>query len=578
MAGSGAKLSVVIPPSGSGAVVFAQGDKIGKIKKLKNNNFGYDYSHDYTLRPEITFPINAQLTSTNILDSITVTDPGSGYSQAPAVIVTGGGGSGAIAEATIKNGRIDQIIVKDPGAGYSSAPAIALKSSFNYVVNVDLGLLQFAFPHGIQNGAEVTLNAIDNGEGIEYPLAAGALGRLNPSTTYYAISGTANSLEGDQLKLAITQANAELGDAIGFVNAGTGRQQVLTESFGAAATANVITSTFLEGELVYQGPSFDQATATGYVSTNSGWQVGPRIVKIVDYDGEFIEGQSITGVISKSSGVISDLNIAKGVLEIGSITKTTGQFIDDVGKPSEIIQKIQDSYYYQDFSYAVQSSVSIDDWKEILIKNVHPASFKVFGELNLNEYSFIPNKETDFELTKSVELARDAIVPNIQSFALAEPIYSEFNNTEVLFRQKRLTSSENILTSVVQRLDDVSNLFDGERTAFPLTVNGDSVIANANQILINLNGVAQNPGSSFEIQGDSIVFAEPPQPPASVKYVNVTINQIQTKRLTFTNISGIFPVLNNTLVGIVSAARLTVTKVEGNDIIGFITEGTFQTW
>ena len=53
--------------------------------------------------------------------------------------------------------------------------------------------------------------------------------------------------------------------------------------------------------------------------------------------------KEITGVISKSSGIISDLNIAKGVLEIGSITKTTGQFIDDVGKPSEIIQKIQDS-------------------------------------------------------------------------------------------------------------------------------------------------------------------------------------------------------------------------------------------
>ena len=87
------------------------------------------------------------------------------------------------------------------------------------------------------------------------------------------------------------------------------------------------------------------------------------------------------------------------------------------------------------------------------------------------------------------------------------------------------------MTSVVQRLDDVSNLFDGERTAFPLTVNGDSVIANANQILINMNGVAQTPGSSFEVQGDSIVFAEPPQPPASVKYVNVTINQINTKRL-----------------------------------------------
>ena len=257
------------------------------------------------------------------------------------------------------------------------------------------------------------------------------------------------------------------------------------------------------------------------------------------------------------------------------ITKTTGQFIDDVGKPSEIIQKIQDSYYYQDFSYAVKSAVSISDWKEILIKNVHPASFKVFGELNLNEYGEIPNKETFFQLTKSVELAREAIVPNIQNFALVEPVYSEFNNTEVLFRQKRLTSSENILTSVVQRVDDISTLFDGERISFPLTVNSNNVVANANQLMIVLNGVVQTPGTSFNIQQDSIVFSEPPQPPASVKYVNVTINQIATVDLTFTNQSGIFPNVGNQLTGTSSNAKLTVTKVTGNTISGFITDGTF---
>ncbi len=575
LAGSGAELQVVIPAFGSGASIFTKGDKVGKIKKLKNNNFGYDYPHDYTLRPEITFPINAQLTSTSILASITVTNPGSGYSQAPTVVITGGGGSGAVAESTIRNGRLDQILVKDPGAGYSSTPTVALRSAFNYVVNLDLGLLQFAFPHGITSGSAVTVTVTDTGDGAEYPLAAGAVGRLNASTTYYAIAGAANSLEDDQLKLAITASNAALGDALSFVNAGNGRQTVLTESFGGAATANVVTSTFLEGELVYQGDSLETATAQGYVSTNQGWQIGPRIIKIVDYTGDFSEGQKVTGVISKSSGTISDLNIAKGVLEIGSITKTTGQFIDDVGKPSEIIQKIQDSYYYQDFSYAIKSAVSIGEWKDILIKNVHPASFKVFGELNLSDYGSIPNKTTDFQITKSVELAREAIVPNIQNFALVEPIYSEFNNTEVLFRQKRLTSSENILTSVVQRLDDISNLFDGERISFPLTVNQQNVVANANQLMIVLNGVTQNPGTSFQIQSDSIVFSEPPQPPASIKYVNVTINQIGTKDLTFTNISGIFPNVGNTLTGTVSGSRLTVTKVLGNTISGFVTEGTF---
>ena len=330
-----------------------------------------------------------------------------------------------------------------------------------------MGLLQFAFPHGIPNGAEVTLNVVDTGDGAGFPVASGAVGTLNGSNTYYAITGSANSLDDDQMKLAITSANAELGDAISFINVGVGRQQVLTSSFGGQATANVGTSIFLEGELIYQGDSLETATATGYVSTNNGWQVGARIIKIVNYDGEFNLNQKITGTISKSSGIIGDLKIAKGVLEIGPITKTTGQFVDDVGKPSEIIQKIQDSYYYQDFSYAINSSVSIEEWKNTVIKNVHPASFKVFGQLEIQDSAEIPNKETSFELTKSVELTRDAVVPNIQNFALAEPIYQEFDNTEVLFRQKRLTSSENILTSVVQRLDNISNLFDGEYNSIP---------------------------------------------------------------------------------------------------------------
>ena len=131
------------------------------------------------------------------------------------------------------------------------------------------------------------------------------------------------------------------------------------------------------------------------------------------------------------------------------------------------------------------------------------------------------------------------------------------------------------MTSVVQRLDDISNLFDGERIAFPLTVDGSTVVANQNQLMIILNGVVQNPGVAFTIQGDSVVFSEPPQPPASVKYVDIGFEEIATVRLTFDNISGIFPIVGNTLFGTESQARLTVTSVEGNDILGYITQGTF---
>ena len=156
----------------------------------------------------------------------------------------------------------------------------------------------------------------------------------------------------------------------------------------------------------------------------------------------------------------------------------------------------------------------------------------MFGELSISDYGFVPNKDTAFELTVRTISTRGNCT-NIQSFALVEPIYQEFNNTEVLFRQKRLTSSENILTSVVQRIDDISNLFDGERIAFPLQVQGNNVIASSNQLMIILNGVVQTPETSFKVENDSIVFAEPPRPPASVKYAEVTIDQIPQQLYVF---------------------------------------------
>ena len=92
--------------------------------------------------------------------------------------------------------------------------------------------------------------------------------------------------------------------------------------FGGAATAVVATSRFLEGERIFQGNSPEQASATGFVSTNTGWQIGPKILKVVDYTGNFVQGEKVSGEVSKASGIIDNLSIARGVLNIDSITQT----------------------------------------------------------------------------------------------------------------------------------------------------------------------------------------------------------------------------------------------------------------
>ena len=60
-----------------------------------------------------------------------------------------------------------------------------------------------------------------------------------------------------------------------------------------------------------------------------------------------------------------------------------------------------------------------------------------------------------------------------------------------------------------------------------------------------------------------------------MKYVSVTIAAQATKDFELSFTSGIFPNIGNSLVGVVSTARLTVTSVSGSVISGFVTQGTF---
>lgn len=60
--------------------------------------------------------------------SIPIIISGAGYTVAPQVTLTGGGGSGAEAIAILSNGSVVSIIVINPGFGYTSAPAVTIES------------------------------------------------------------------------------------------------------------------------------------------------------------------------------------------------------------------------------------------------------------------------------------------------------------------------------------------------------------------------------------------------------------------------------------------------------------------
>ena len=55
---------------------------------------------------------------------IALTSGGSGYSSAPTIGFSGGGGSGATARAIVVNGAVASIVITNPGSGYTSAPTV----------------------------------------------------------------------------------------------------------------------------------------------------------------------------------------------------------------------------------------------------------------------------------------------------------------------------------------------------------------------------------------------------------------------------------------------------------------------
>lgn len=89
----------------------------------KRTAFAYDFTPNPTCKR-----YNVTCTSAGI-STITVLNGGSGYDPGtpPSVIVSGGGGTGAIATAVVDgSGVVTEINVTSPGSGYTSAPTITI--------------------------------------------------------------------------------------------------------------------------------------------------------------------------------------------------------------------------------------------------------------------------------------------------------------------------------------------------------------------------------------------------------------------------------------------------------------------
>ena len=77
---------------------------------------------------------------------------------------------------------------------------------------------------------------------------------------------------------------------------------------------------------------------------------------------------------------------ASGILKSGSIFNEAGSFTSEKGQVSQR-SYITDGDFYQKYSYAIKTSKSIKEYEPIIKKLFHPAGFKLFGQLLVENFT-----------------------------------------------------------------------------------------------------------------------------------------------------------------------------------------------
>jgi hypothetical protein len=198
-----------------------------------------------------------------------------------------------------------------------------------------------------------------------------------------------------------------------------------------------ISGTFTTLETLTGGTSSATATLKS-VSTST------NVMKVTMLTGAFSVGETITGGSSSVTAVVQAVESSSLAGVIGTSTERTGSYINQDGFISESSKKIQDSYYYQDYSYVIKIGTAISDWRNDLNQSIHPAGWQVFGQIDT--VSTLNARIKSTSTAQEAITARGTYTPEL--FSTFETIFATQLNLHKAARASVISTSPIIWTSL----------------------------------------------------------------------------------------------------------------------------------
>ena len=473
-------ITTIVSTLGKGAIIEASGNNIGRIKKTQIKNIGFNFPSDNTLKPNLGLPQIVKINSLASIESIGISSFGRGYSTAPELLLFDGVTKKIVPTIDLKytlgNTNIE-ILKNTTGISNVSPTILPIKNSngvgistlsFNSTTKDVTVTLSVGF--STSNSFPFKVNDKVLIENISIGIGSTSRGYNSDNYDYklFTITAVDENIGGIGTVTYNLSEYFEGEETPGIYDPVNSSGRIIPEKYFPIFNVNLKTNDYLIGETVKSN------SASGIVES---WDSKVGILRISSSE-KFSENEVIRGLSSNTQGIASSIKDFESKISLDYYSKVENGWQANSGVLNDNLQRIQDSFYYQNFSYSLKSKVSYDTWDDPVSALNHTVGFEKFSDYQLES---IPNKGPVVGLTTdntSFEVVSDLVgygdLNCFYDFDLVKENYlnidSQIVSDEITFTNRILIDYFESIGNRVLSIDDVSGVFNSNPRPTPFSI------------------------------------------------------------------------------------------------------------
>ena len=474
------EVSSITSNNGIGADIIATSDTIGQIEKIKINDIGYDFPTDNTLKPSATLPQIVKVDSFATFDSIGITSAGRGYTSSPKLLAFDGKTGSLITDLDVRYdlGDTEVTIVRNTKGINNTIPSILpIRNSngvgistvgFNTVtkdvtVTMSVGF-STSFPFEVDDRVMI--------ENISVGVGSTARGYNSENYNYklFTLTGVTPNIGGIGSVTYNIANDLEDGEIPGTFDDINSSGMITPEKFFPVFDPIIGVGNYLPGEKV---------TTNGKEGTVQSWDRGTKTLRVLSLD-DFTVGEKLRGLTSELIGTASSVTSYECYFDVGPSTDIFEGNQTYSGRLNDNLQRLQDNFYYQNFSYSLKSRIPYDNWNDVVSSVNHTLGYRKFSDLQIETVN-----EQGLRVGLSTELTDVSIVSDLDGFVDTNCVFDfdiarennlDFNidngilSDEIIFENKILSDFTESVGNRVLSIDDLGPQFNSNPRATAFTV------------------------------------------------------------------------------------------------------------